>query len=137
MIVFRDVVHEDLDALKGLQDDGADYISFVKIFLIILSFGKCLHFVSVYEEFGFFIKMLTLCLNDLLPFIFSYIFFGVFFSMLYAGIQVEIDSELASGIGLGYFGLLYLSVWRNSVGKLCFVRYGDIMTKNDNVFRDT
>ena len=81
--------------------------------------------------------MLTLCLNDLLPFIFSYIFFGVFFSMLYAGIGVGIDDELASGIGLGYFGLLYLSVWRNSVGKLGFVRYEGIMAKNDNIFRDT
>ena len=105
--------------------------------MIILSFGKCLHFVTVYEEFGFFVKMLTLCLNDLLPFIFSYIFFGVFFSMLYAGIGVGIDDELASGIGLGYFGLLYLSVWRNSVGKLGFVRYEGIMAKNDNIFRDT
>jgi hypothetical protein len=136
-MVFRDKMHEDTDFVAGVKDKGEDYNSFVQIFLIMLSFGKCLHFVTVYEEFGFFIKMLTLCLKDLLPFIFSYIFFGVFFSMLYAGIGVEIDDELASGIGLGYFGLLFLSVWRNSVGKLGFVRYGAIMTQSDNVFRDT
>lgn len=136
VIVFRDVMHDDVDEAAGTIDKGEDYMSFVQIFLIVLSFGKCLHFVTVYEEFGFFVKMLTMCLHDLLPFIFSYIFFGVFFSMLYAGIGVEIDDELASGIGLGYFGLLYLSVWRNSVGKLGFVRYGTLMKASDNVFRD-
>ena len=56
--------------------------------------------------------------------------------MLYAGIGVEIDDELSSGVGLGYFGLLYLSVWRNSVGKLGFVRYDSLMKASDNIFRD-
>ena len=92
--VYRDVMHEDLDLDRGIVDKGEDYNIFIGIFLIVLSFGKCLHFVTVYEEFGFFVKMLTLCLKDLMPFIFSYIFFGVFFAMLYAGIGVEIDDEL-------------------------------------------
>lgn len=87
-------MHDDLDEQAGIVDKGEDYNIFISILLIVLSFGKCLHFVAVYEEFGFFIKMLTLCLHDLLPFIFSYIFFGLFFAMLYAGIGVEIDEEL-------------------------------------------
>lgn len=32
---------------------------FVKIWLILLSFLKVVHFIIVYEEFGFFIKMIT------------------------------------------------------------------------------
>ena len=55
-------MHEDLDLANNTVDKGEDYNAFIGIFLILLSFGKCLHFVTVYEEFGFFIKMLKLCL---------------------------------------------------------------------------
>ena len=53
----------------------------------------------------------------------SYVCFGFFFAILYACIEAETDVELASGVGLGKFGLLFLMQWRNSVGKLSFVRY--------------
>lgn len=32
---------------------------FVKIWLILLTFLKVVHFIIVFEEFGFFIKMIT------------------------------------------------------------------------------
>ena len=34
------------------------YDPFIKMILIVTSFMKSLHFVTVFEEFGFFIKML-------------------------------------------------------------------------------
>jgi len=37
--------------------------------------------------------------------------------------NVEGAGELAPAHGLGYFGKLFLTVWRNSVGKLGFARY--------------
>lgn len=51
-----------------MQKDGAGpfgIIPFVKIWLILLSFLKVIHFIIVYEEFGFFIKMITQSIYDL------------------------------------------------------------------------
>ena len=87
--------------------------------LIVTSFMKSLHFVTVFEEFGFFTKMLELCIIDLIPFICSFVSMGLFYAILMAVLQVEIDDEIIGGKdGLGYFGLLYLSVWRNGLSKL-------------------
>ena len=103
---------------------------FVKIWLILLTFLKCIHLIIVFEEFGFFIKMITMSLYDLRPFIICYLFFVNFFVTLYAVMDVEIDEELST-IGaaesLGYYGLLFLAVWRNSVGKLGVPGYEGII----------
>ena len=103
---------------------------FVKIWLILLTFLKFVHLIIVYQEFGFFIKMITQSLWDLRPFVVCYIFFGNFFVVLYAVMEVEIDGELlteGTRESLGYYGLLYLAVWRNSVGKLGFPGYASIV----------
>lgn len=99
---------------------------FVKIWLILLSFLKVVHFIIVYEEFGFFIKMITQSLFDLRPFVICYIFFVNFFVILYAVMGVQIDDELLTAgalDSLGYYGLLFLAVWRNSIGKLGMPNY--------------
>ena len=90
---------------------------------------KVIHFIIVFEEFGFFIKMITQSLWDLRPFVICYFFFGNFFVVLYAVMGVGIDGELlteGTEESLGYYGLLYLAVWRNSVGKLGFPSYKNL-----------
>lgn len=87
----------------------------------MLTFLKFVHLLIVYEEFGFFIKMVTMSLYDLRPFIITYICQVNFFVILYAVMEVEIDDELltdGSRDSIGYYGLLFLAVWRNSIGKL-------------------
>lgn len=116
---------------KG-NEDISDIRRYLKIFLIMLSFVKCVHFITFYEEFGFFIKMMILTLYDLVPFIISYIVFGLFFALIYYVLGTEIDPELYSGVGLGRFGLLFLTVWRNSVGKLGFAQYHDLIDNPAN-----
>ena len=94
------------------------FLPFIKIQLVALSFAKTLHFITVYEELGFFVIMVTRSFIDLIPFIMSYLFFQCFWATLFAVLKVEIDEEVASAVGLGYFGSLFLMVWRNSTGKL-------------------
>lgn len=99
---------------------------FVKIWLILLTFLKVIHFIIVFEEFGFFIKMITQSLWDLRPFVVCYLFFCNFFVILYAVMDVRIDGELlttGSYESIGYYGCLFLAVWRNSVGKLGMPNY--------------
>jgi len=88
-----------------------------------LSAIKTVHFVSAFVEFGFFITMVIISIGDLIPFLISYMGFALFFASLYSAIETNVDSELEVGVGLGKFGRLFLMVWRNSVGKLSFVRY--------------
>jgi len=57
----------------------------------------------------------------LTPFLCTYLVFCNFFVTLYAVIGVEADEELltpGSKESLNQYGLLFLAVWRNSVGKL-------------------
>lgn len=66
-----------------------------------------------------------------------YIFFGCLFVVLYAVMEVEIDDELktfGAEETMGYFGLLYLAVWRNSVGKLGFPNYRKLADREPNIF---
>ena len=95
----------------------------MKLGMIVLSALKTIHFVSAFVEFGFFITMVIVSIIDLIPFLISYITFALFFASMYSAIEANVDEELMSGVGLGKFGRLFLMVWRNSVGKLSFVRY--------------
>ena len=103
----------------------------------MLTFLKVIHFITVFEEFGFFIKMITQSLWDLRPFMVLYIFYTCLFVVLYSVMDVEIDSELLT-VGteetLGYFGLLFFAVWRNSVGKLGFPGYRRLAEREPNIF---
>lgn len=106
-----------------------EYLPFLKIGLITLSFIKCIHFAAAFTEFAFFINMLLIAIKDLFPFLCSYVGFGFFFTSLYCCIEAEIDEDLKTGVGLGKFGSLFLMQWRNSVGKLSFVRYSYWMNR--------
>lgn len=80
--------------------------------------------------------MITQSLYDLRPFFICYIFFTNFFVILYAVMEVQIDEELltkGSEDSLGYYGLLFLAVWRNSVGKLGVPNYEEIANQKDSI----
>jgi len=104
----------------------------MKLGLILLSAIKCFHLISAFTGFGFFITMVIISIGDLVPFLMSYVGFALFFASMYSAIEAEVDEELNSGVGLGKFGRLALMVWRNSVGKLSFVRYS-YWTNDNNV----
>lgn len=81
--------------------------------------------------------MLTICLHDLIPFIINYIIFLNFFAILYATLGVEIHDELNLSIDnhaaieyMGYYGMLIVTVYRNSVGKLGYAKY-TMLIKDD------
>jgi len=76
--------------------------------------------------------MVIISIKDLVPFLMSYVGFALFFASMYSAIEAEVDTELNAGVGLGNFLRLFLMVWRNSVGKLSFVRYS-YWTNQDNV----
>ena len=103
--------------------------------LIVLTYLKTLHFVSVFEEFGFFLKMLEVCTYDLLPFTVSFIVFGMFFAIMYAILGVEPHEEIIGGTGIGYFGLLFVSVWRNGLSKIGYPVY-DYLFKMPETFEN-
>ena len=70
------------------------------------------------------------------PFFICYIFFVNFFVILYAVMEVEIDGELltkGSEESLGYYGLLFLTVWRNSVGKLGAPNYVKLAKQDTSI----
>ena len=102
------------------------FLPFIKIQLVALSFAKTLHFITVYEDLGFFVIMVQRSFIDLIPFIMSYLFFQCFWATVFAVLKVEIDGEVASAVGLGYFGSLFLMVWRNSTGKLGLQSYSGL-----------
>lgn len=87
---------------------------------------------------AYFIKLIIYCLIDLIPFVLCYLTFTLFFALCYISLEVEIDSELDSAVGLGYFGRMFLVVWRNSVSKLSFPLYSAVMlTERDGAMRDS
>jgi len=113
----------------------------VKIALVMLSFLKIVNLLRVFEDLSFKITVIATCMYDLGPFICCYFAFNIFFSMCYASLGSETDGDLEPGHGLGYFGRLVLSVWRNSVGKLSFAVYPTVfanseptMIKNIHIF---
>lgn len=59
---------------------------------------------------------------------------GLFYAILLAVLDVEIDQEIIGGKdGLGYFGLLYLSVWRNGLSKLGYYKYTYLFKLSDDI----
>lgn len=81
--------------------------------------------------------MLVICLHDLYPFLINYLIFLNLFAMMYVTLGVEIHEELdlkednhAAVNSLGYYGMLILTVYRNSVGKLGFAKYENLIESN-------
>jgi hypothetical protein len=66
----------------------------VKFLLILLAFMKLLFFVRIFEDYGFLVQMILLCVLDLVPFIISYLIFLFVFTMCFTVLKMEIDPEV-------------------------------------------
>ena len=118
-----------------MAETNFDFEEFIRVLLIWASLLKLIHYVFIYERFGHLIRMIIDMLHGLIPFFVSYSFFIIFFAVLFLTAEVEIDEEINTEDGkqletLGYFGLVILAVMRNSVGKLGFFRYDEVVKKN-------
>jgi hypothetical protein len=77
------------------MDDTMPYMPETKLILIILAFLKLLFFVRIFEDYGFLVQMILLCVLDLIPFIISYIIFLFIFTICFVVLKMEIDEEVA------------------------------------------
>ena len=74
-----------------------------KLVLILLSFMKLLFFMRIYEEYGFLVQMILLCVLDLIPFITSYMIFLIVFTVCFVVLKMEIDPEVDEAQHMTYF----------------------------------
>lgn len=84
------------------------YMPEAKMLLILLAFLKLLFFVRIFEEYGFLVQMIRLCVIDLIPFITSYMIFLMVFSVCFVVLKMEIDPEVAEVENLSYFQMMFL-----------------------------
>jgi hypothetical protein len=75
-------------------DHSFQYMPEAKLLLIILAFFKLLFFIRIFEEYGFLVQMIFLCVVDLIPFIMSYLIFLIVFSVCFVVLKMEIDPEV-------------------------------------------
>jgi hypothetical protein len=110
------------------SDRSYEFAPFIKMILVCFTFIKTVHLVTVYEEFGFFVKMLEVCTIALFPFILSFMSFSMLFTVMYCIMGVEIVPDLVyAQENLGFFGTLFLSVFMNAVGRLVMTKYDGLI----------
>jgi len=95
---------------EGYHESTKQYWSdLIKLMLIVFSFTKFGHFVSVYEGMGYFILMMQECMAGLIPFVMIFFALVSLFSVLYAVLETELTEEMQTPgaiESLGYAGLL-------------------------------
>jgi hypothetical protein len=107
----------------------------VKLCLVVIAFMKLLFFVRIFEEYGFLVQMIILCLKDLTPFIVSYLVFLFVFTVCFVVLKMELDPEVDGAEGLTYFQKMLLQTFRTAIGELGMPVYSDILAKEDSLFR--
>jgi hypothetical protein len=90
------------------MDDSSTYMPETKLVLIILAFMKLLFFVRIFEDYGFLVQMILLCVLDLIPFIISYIIFLFIFSICFVVLKMEIDPEVVDAESMSYTQKMFL-----------------------------
>lgn len=61
---------------------------------IVLLILKLMFFLRIFEEYGFLVQMVCICIRDLVPFMMTYFFFLHLFSLCYYVLHMEIDDDL-------------------------------------------
>ena len=105
------------------EDRNVLYFPELKLVNIILTFLKLLFFVRIFEEYGFLVQMIILCMQDLVPFFMSYLLFLNFFSMCFIVLNCDIDGEIAGTPILTRYQLMVLQVYRTALGELSMPGY--------------
>ena len=85
------------------KDHSMVYMPETKMMLILLAFLKLLFFVRIFEDYGFLVQMIRLCVSDLVPFIISYMIFLVVFTLCFIVLKMEVDPEVIEAENLSYF----------------------------------
>ena len=116
------------------KDDSMTYMPETKLGLVILAFMKLLFFVRIFEDYGFLVQMIRLCVLDLIPFIISYIIFLLIFTICFVVLKMEIDPEVVDAQGMNYSQKMFLQVFRTAIGELGMPVYNDILAKEDKLF---
>ena len=122
----------DIDDLKPTSR-LVPVIRELKLCIVVLGFFKIMFFIRIFEEYGFFVQMIKLCLADLTPFMVCYFAFMYMFVICFSILDMEIDDEVAGAKGLSYEEYVFLQVYRTSIGELAMPGYKNITAeiKND------
>lgn len=113
------------------EDRSVLYFPELKLVNIILTFLKLLFFVRIFEDYGFLVQMIILCMQDLVPFFMTYLLFLNFFSMCFVVLNCDIDGEIESTPILSGYELMLLQVYRTALGELSMPGY-----KNKEIWRN-
>lgn len=96
---------------------------------------KALHFMSTFEELGFFIDLLISSILKLQFFFFSYVLFGMAFAVCYIIIGNEPGEAFDTSVGLGTFGKMYLFVWGNGACGFGLMNYPTLWAQEYSIFK--
>lgn len=61
---------------------------------MFLIFIKILYFVRIYEEYGFLVQMVQLCIEELKPFLWALIFSIFFFAICFYVLAIDVDEDI-------------------------------------------
>lgn len=116
--------------------EDVECAKFIKLFVFVMTFTKALHFMSTFEELGFFIDMLSSSIRKLGVFLNGYIFFGLIFSVMIIIIGAEPGEAFETSVGLGLFGKTYLFVWGNGACTFGLMNYPTLWAQDPSIFKD-
>ena len=71
-----------------------DISELIQLPMMIFSIMKVIHYITIYQQIGFFINMLLITLQEMVPFIITYVFIINLFVIFHATLEVEIYEEL-------------------------------------------
>jgi len=136
---FSVYAHSIININAENEEEYKKYVPFLclKIALILFSFIKFISLLRVFEKMAIFIKLVGACLRDLVPFIQSYLAMNLFFTFCFAALDCTNDEDIDSAVGLSPVGRLSLQVWRQSVGKLSFALYPNVLNNESAGFMRT
>lgn len=107
----------------------------LKLLLIIIAFIKLLFFIRIFEDFGFLVQMILLCVYDLIPFIISYLIFLILFTVCFVVLDMEIDPEVEEAENMTYFQKMLLQTFRTAIGELGMPVYPRILHRPPSIVK--
>lgn len=113
-------------SMHNFTDQFYEYIPEIKYIVITLSFLKIIFFSRMIESLGFILRMIFICIKELIPFIICFFLFLILFTLLLIVLNNDIDEEVDPVEYLGFFGKALLQTFRTSIGELGTPRYPSI-----------
>jgi hypothetical protein len=113
LISFSIYAHRISQTTSENADELHDDVKFLvlKVALIVFSLIKFISLLRVFPQMGFFIKLISQCLIDIVPFVQSYVTCNLFFTFCFVALDCENDPDIEA-VGLGRVGSLSMQVWR-------------------------